>query len=90
MARLEFAILQYVGGRGRACKKCGEASEGVRVVLQRDDKQLLWRLQARVKENLGNELFGPEENRRKAVEWAIEKAFSDLIKEFKDETIRIV
>jgi len=70
MARLEFAILQYLEGQ-------------VRIVLQRDDKQLLDRLQARIKENLG-------ENYSESVQNAVNKAFNGLIKEFKDETIRIV
>ena len=73
MAKLEFAILQYLDGQ-------------VRIVLQRDDKQLLDRLQIRVKENLGTkEPFG-----KQAIEQAIDKAFKGLIQEFKDETIRIV
>lgn len=68
MARLEFAILQYLEGQ-------------VRIVLQRNERDLLERLKARVKEKLG-----PDQARDRA----IEQAFNDLIKEFKDETIRIV
>jgi hypothetical protein len=86
MAKLEFAILQYLEGKGRSCARCGEVSTGLRIVLQRDDKQLLERLQIRVKENLGSkEPFG-----RKQIEQAIDKAFNGLIQEFKDETVRIV
>lgn len=69
MARLEFAILQYL-------------EDKMRIVLKRDEKQLLERLQIRVKENLGRE----DEH----VEKAIEKAFYGLIQEFKDETVRII
>ena len=69
MATIKFAILQYLNGN-------------VRIVLQRDETQILERLQKRVKENLGKD--------DKAVEQAIGDAFYGLIKEFKDETIRIV
>jgi hypothetical protein len=55
----------------------------VRIVLQRDEKDLLERLQQRVREELGIE---SNEHLAKA----IEKAFYGLVKEFKDETIRIV
>jgi hypothetical protein len=73
MAKLEFAILQYLEGK-------------VRIVLKRDDKQLLERLQARVKENLGSK----DPFNKQQIEKAIDDAFNGLIKEFKDETIRIV
>lgn len=77
MARLEFAILQHLEGQ-------------LRIVLQRDEHQLLERLQIRVREYLTKfESYG-----KKAeigdIEIAIAQAFHGLIKEFKDETIRIV
>jgi uncharacterized Zn finger protein len=73
MARLEFAILQYLDGK-------------VRIALQRNDKELLPRLQARVREQLGS----GESFHVKQIEKAIDKAFTGLVQEFKDETIRIV
>ena len=71
MAKLEFAILQYLEGK-------------VRIVLQRDEKELLPRLQARVKEQLGTV------DNLEDIQKAIEVAFYGIVKEFKDETIRIV
>lgn len=69
MANLEFAILQYLEGK-------------VRVVLKRDERQLIERLIIQVDEIMGNK----DEERAEA----IGQAFVNLIKEFKDETIRIV
>jgi hypothetical protein len=73
MAKLEFAILQYLEGEKR-------------IVLQRNDKELLVRLQIRIKENLNDK----ETHAIQRIEKAVDKAFTDIIKEFKDETIRIV
>jgi len=82
MAKLEFAILQYVESHGQPCKKCGVKGPALRVALRRDDKEVLERLQSRVQENLGK-----KDN--KVVE-AINKAFKGLISEFKAETIKII
>lgn len=68
MAKLEFVILQHLEGKKR-------------IVLQRDENQLLERLLRRTEE-----ILGKDDTRNQA----IAKAFHDLIKEFKDETIRIV
>jgi hypothetical protein len=73
MARLEFAILQHLEGK-------------VRVVLQRNEKDLLNRLLIRVRENLGNDKGLTLDK----VSQAIEDSFHYLIQEFKDETIRLV
>lgn len=70
MARLEFAILQHLEGE-------------FRIVLQRDAKELLERLQIRVRENMKGQ-------HTELVKDAIDKAFNGLVKEFKDETIRLV
>ncbi len=73
MANLEFAILQYLEGK-------------VRVVLKRDQDQLLERLQKRIQENLDNsEVYNDS-----MISKAVEKAFNGLIKEFKDETLTLV
>lgn len=77
MARLEFAILQYLEGR-------------VRIVLKRDEDQLLERLQARVAENLGLNEEHAEIYNKEIIEKAIDKAFKGLVKEFRDETITLV
>jgi hypothetical protein len=53
----------------------------VRVVLKRNEEQVIERLLARVDEKLGK-----DEERNEA----IGQAFVSLIKEFKDETIRLV
>ena len=73
MAKLEFAILQYLEGN-------------VRIVLQRNQTDLLDRLMRRVRENLR----GEKELTIDKVCQAIDDCFNFLIQEFKDETIRIV
>ena len=73
MARLEFAILQYLEGN-------------VRIVLQRDEKDLLERLLRRTREMVPDY----SQDHWPDIEKAIQSAFQGLIQEFKDETIRIV
>ena len=81
MARLEFAILQYLDGK-------------VRIVLKRDQDQLLERLQARVAENVmeggGHTKGGNRTVTTAEIKEAIDKAFNGLIKEFKDETLTLL
>jgi len=69
MAHLEFAILQHLDGN-------------MRIVLKRNENQVLERLKARVQENLGRN--------DDAVNDAIDKAFNGLISEFKNDSIRII
>ncbi len=73
MARLEFAILQYLEGK-------------VRIVLKRDEDQLLERLQIRIQENLDkSDVYNDS-----MIAKAVEEAWKGLVKEFRDETITLV
>jgi len=76
MARMEFAILQYLEGK-------------VRIVLKRDEDELLERLQARVAENLALQDWDQVQS-KEGIKKAIDKAWKGLVKEFRDETINMV
>ena len=75
---LRFTILKEVGK--------GED----RIVLEYDEKMILSRIQARIKENLSEiETVIKHSFKKAEVAKALDKAFSDLVVEFKEETVRL-
>lgn len=78
MARLEFAILQYLESKVNG--------KMIRIALRRDHDQVIDRLKIRLRENMSGEGVW----RESSVARALDKAWNDLIQEFKDETIRMV
>ena len=88
---LRFAILRDIGEvevpatdvvRGKANRYT--------VVLEYVEAQLLSRLQARVRENLiGHERWHTHTFSKDQVKEALDKAFNELVKEFKEKTITL-
>lgn len=75
---LRFAIL----------KTAGNATE--EVVLEYRDEQILSRLQARIRENLvESEKWFSHAWSKNDVAKALDKAFRDLVEEFKEETVKL-
>ena len=62
-----------------------------RLVLEYDEEQVLSRLQARVRENLSaDETYFRHRWNKAFVQKSVDKAFRELITEFKEDTVKLV